>query len=159
MKGLGRLATILLTSTLMALTTVVEAAQVPTATQAIVQFQRAADSYAFRHRQVERRGSPAPVPIEGALFEPHAAAAFRERIAVASRLGCEVRAVVDDFEVPRVNTFAGRTRPAPACLVAALPRLPAELEYRLAGPALLVTDVHLQVVVDVLHAALPRRDN
>ena len=34
----------------------------------IVQFQRAADSYAFQHRQTERRGtSPAPA-IEGAFF-------------------------------------------------------------------------------------------
>lgn len=156
MRGFPRLAMLVVTLTLMALAVANSEAQVPTATQAIAQFQRAADSYAFRHRQVERRGAPAPVPTEGALFEPLAAAAFRERIVLATRQGCDLPDVAGEFEVPRVNTFAGRTRPVPPCLVAALPRLPPELEYRIAGPALLLIDAHLQVVVDVLHAAYGR---
>ena len=118
---------------------------------AIVQFQRAADAYAFQHRQVERRGaSPAPL-AEGGFFTPQAAAAFRDRLRVAV---CERPQAVDgNFVVPRVNRAIDGTSPLSPCLVAALPKLPPELEYRVAGVALILADAHLHVVVDVLHAA------
>jgi hypothetical protein len=118
---------------------------------AIVQFQRAADSYAFQHRQVERRGEAPGQLVEAAFFTPQAAAAFRDRL---RRATCErPRAADGDFVVPRVNTTSDGTSPLPACLSAALPQLPPELEYRAAGAALLLADAHLHVVVDVLHAA------
>jgi universal stress protein A len=117
----------------------------------IVQFQRAADSYAFQHRQAERRGvSPASL-IEGAFFTPQAAAAFRHRIRVS---GCAVPQPSDaDSVVPRPSGSIEGTRPPGPCLSAVLPALPAELEYRVRGVALLLADAHLHVVVDVLHAA------
>jgi hypothetical protein len=42
--------------------------------------------------------------------------------------------------------------------VAALPKLPPELEYRSMGVALMVIDVHAGLVVDVLHGAFPARN-
>jgi hypothetical protein len=59
--------------------------------------------------------------------------------------------------VPQVNARipAGRnTRPWPA-LLAALPALPQELEYRVVGSALVLVDVHADLVLDVLTDALP----
>lgn len=127
---------------------------------AIQQFQRAADSYAFGHRQVERRRDAMPLAAEGALFTPVAAAAFRSRIASAAKAGCSApEPPPAQFAVPAVNTSSEGTIPLPACLSAGLPNLPAELEYRVAGTALLLVDAHLNVVVDVLHAAFSRRDN
>ena len=118
---------------------------------AIVQFQRAADSYAFQHRQVERRGAPPGVSAEGAFFTPQAAAAFRDRLRAAR---CERPQAVDgSFVVPRVNSAIDGTSPLPPCLADALPKLPPELEYRFAGVALILADAHLHVVIDVLHAA------
>jgi hypothetical protein len=59
--------------------------------------------------------------------------------------------------LPQVNARipAGRnTRPGPA-LLAALPALPQELEYRIVGLALVLVDVHADLVLDVLKDALP----
>jgi hypothetical protein len=125
--------------------------------EAVLQFQRAADTYAFTHRQADRRGARAPA-VEGALFTPQVAAAFRTRLhAAASRAGCGMPAAGgEDFTVPRVNASDAKTRPLPPCLAAVLPVLPVELEYRHAGVALLLIDAHLHLVIDVLHAAFPQ---
>ena len=127
--------------------------------QAMLEFQRAADAYAFSHRQTERRGAAAAVRIEGAIFTPVVAAAFRTRIAMATGRGdCAVPpASQTDFVVPRVNGSIAGTSDLPGCIAAVLPRLPAELQYRVSGVALVLTDAHLLVVVDVLHAAFPAR--
>ena len=120
----------------------------------IVQFQRAADSYAFHHRQAERRAAaPAPL-VEGAFFTPMVASAFRDRI---RRSGCQVsQGSAGDSAVPRPNESSEGAGPLPQCLSAVLPALPAELEYRVSGVALLLADAHLHIVVDVLHAAFPQ---
>lgn len=133
-------------------------AQTAPADQAIVQFQRAADAYAFTHRQTERRGAAVTPAIEGALFTPQAAAALRLRIQSAlGASGCELSGVSDGGSVvPRVNGGIDGTAAVPACIAAALPKLPAELEYRTAGVALILADAHLHIVIDVLHAAFPQ---
>lgn len=125
--------------------------------EAVLQFQRAADTYAFTHRQADRRGIRAPA-VEGALFTPQVAAALRARLhAAASRAGCGLPAPEgEDFTVPRVNAGDAGTRQLPPCLAAVLPALPVELAYRSAGVALLLTDARLHIVVDVLHAAFPQ---
>ncbi|HWI17659.1 MAG TPA: hypothetical protein VNT81_07930 [Vicinamibacterales bacterium] len=131
--------------------------QMPSDSAALLQFQRAADSYAFAHRRTERRRDAMPLAAEGTLFTPAVAAAFRSRIADAVKSGCEwPRSPADNFVVPAVNTYSGDAPALPECLGARLPRLPEELEYRAAGAALLLSDRHLKVVVDVLHAAHPR---
>lgn len=127
--------------------------------QAILQFQRAADSYAFAHRQTERRGAVPTTLVEGTLFTPAAANAFRSRIRSALASGCVLPDPGADFSVPRVNTATTGTAVVPPCIAAALPKLPAELEFRLSGVALVLADAHLHIVVDVLHAAFPRRDD
>lgn len=137
---------------------------------AIVRFQRAADSYAFEHRAIQRRvGESAsreqmaaairdarPAAADGDLFTPDVAEAFRQRIAAATRRpGCEV--TDGSSEVPRPNRDAGNAQRAPACIASALPALPPELEYRVAGVTLLLVDIHANLVVDVIHGAFPIR--
>lgn len=137
----------------MLLSVVTASAQSFAAEQAIIQFQRAADSYAFTHRQSERRGgAPAPT-AEGTLFTPQVADLFRSGIRLATRTGCAVAVSRETFVVPRVNASITGSADVPPCMLAALPKLPAELEYRMAGVALVLADAHLHVVVDVLHAA------
>ena len=122
---------------------------------AILQFQRAADSYAFAQRQDERRGASAVLRAEGELFTPIVGAAFRARIRAAS-VECNTPGRGEgSFVVPSVNTSAAGTEVLPACLAAVLPHLPSELEYRGAGMALILIDAHRNLVVDVLHAAFP----
>ena len=146
---------------------------------AIVAFQRAADSYAFMHRQVERRlgfaHRRAGVPIEaidsdqlaasirsmrggttlGEFFTPPAAAAISGLIARARRDGCDVGELESGiWEVLRVNGPATVTRALNPCVVSALPRLPAELEFRSAAGVLVLVDPHADLVIDVLTGPL-----
>jgi hypothetical protein len=150
------------------------AAQTTSEQQALLQFQRAADTYAFQHRQVERRlgGTPDAGAMatgmrtqrraeEGVLFTPLVAAAFRSRIQLAVGKGRCAGPATDSLSsfVPRPNDPAAGTKGLSECLVAALPKLPPELEYRSASVALLLIDVHAGVVVDVVHGAFPVRNN
>lgn len=139
--------------------------------QAIVEFQRALDAYAFQHRQVERRAGASageramaagmraarPSAQDGDIFTPLVASAFRARIATALRTGGCKAAVngAGNFVVPRPNQNAAETAALPACIAGGLPRLPAELEYRVAGVLLVLVDTHANLVIDVLHGAFP----
>ena len=121
----------------------------------MLEFQRAADSYAFSHRQLERRGEGAASRAEGTLFTPLVADAFRKRIRRAAAGACKMSdTAILDFSVPRVNMRVDAP-PVPECVASVLPPLPDELEYRVAGVTLLLVDAHLHIVVDVLHAAFP----
>ena len=126
----------------------------------MIVFQRSADSYAFGHRQLERRAQPPAITVEGTLFTPIVADAFRKRIRKAIAGGtCTLPDTVSgDFSVPRVTAPVGEAPGVPACIASRLPPLPDELEYRVAGVALLLVDAHLHIVVDVLHAAFPAPD-
>ena len=152
--------------------------------RAIVEFQRAADTYAFMHRQVERRlgqehrrrGQPADVieaaelataivtgrsnGSESALFTPRVADAFRRLSARAAREpGCnpgELRSGV--WALRQVNSSAAGTTPLTPCLANALPALPDELEYRSAGTMLVLVDSHAHLIVDILPALLAGSD-
>jgi hypothetical protein len=135
----------------------------------MVEFQRRVDAYAFQHRQVQRRlgaaidpdamaaGMRAARPSAAAedFFTPIVAAAFRHRIATALRTpSCKIAGLATSgSEVPRVGVLAISTQAIPACLVKALPRVPEELEYRVASVALILLDTHANTVVDVLHGA------
>ena len=135
---------------------------------AIIQFQRSVDSYAFQHRQVQRRlgegadpnamaaGMRAARPTaDGDYFTPIVAAAFRSRIAIALRApGCKIAAQgTPSSEVPRVGPLAIDTYALPNCVSGVLPRLPEELEYRVASVTIILLDTHANMVVDVLHGA------
>ena len=147
----------------------------------VSEFQRAADSYAFLHRQVERRirlthrrdGETGEViastelraallaerasDLESPLFMPAVVAEFRRIAATAARApGCdpgELRSGVWEMS-HQIHSPATGARPLSTCISTALPRLPDELEYRSAGTVLLVVDVHANLVVDVLPALL-----
>lgn len=126
--------------------------------QVMIEFQRAADAYAFGHRQTERRGTTPAARQESAILTPVVAAAFRARIrAAVSGPNCDApRASETEFVVLRVNASTAGSQDVPSCIAAMLPGLPTELEYRVSGIALLLTDAHLAIVVDVLHAAFPQ---
>jgi hypothetical protein len=126
----------------------------------MINFQRATDSYAFTHRQRERHGEWPAAGVEGTLFTPIVSDAFRKRIRRATAGGaCKLPdTAIRDFSVPRVNAPVDSSPGVPACIASMLPRLPEELEYRVAGVALLLVDAHLHIVVDVLHAAFPVPD-
>jgi hypothetical protein len=154
-------------------------------TRAVIEFQRAADCYAFLHRQVERRiglahrraGEAEDVvaaaelatgiiaerskPPESVLFTPAVVTAFRHLAAKAAHApGCdpgELRSGVWEM-FHQVNSPATGTKPVTACVAAALPALPDELEYRSAGTVLLIVDAHANLVVDVLPALLAGSD-
>lgn len=150
-------------------------------TRAVVEFHRAADSYAFLHRQVERRlglahrrvGKPIDVidstelaaaivaerskASEGMFFTPGVVMVFRQVAGRASRVpDCdpgELRSGVWEM-FHEVNSPATGTEPVNRCVADALPVLPDELEYRSAGTVLLLVDTHANLVVDVLPALL-----
>lgn len=143
---------------------------------AIVQLQRAADSYAFLHRQVERRlGMAHTTPDAGAMaaamrearagaapgefLSPAAAATLRDALARAARApGCDAGDRRGSGGSVQVNGPATATRRLPDCLADALPHLPEELEFRSAGSTLVLVDGHANLVVDVLPAALTNTD-
>jgi hypothetical protein len=137
---------------------------------AITQFQRFADAYAMQHRQIQRRlGEGAdqaamaaairaarPSAGDGDFFTPIIGDAFRHRISNALRTpSCKIDGPVQSSEVPRVGGLAIGAQAVPSCVVAVLPRLPEELEYRVASVALVLLDTHANAVVDVLHGAFP----
>lgn len=150
-------------------------------TSAVMEFQRAADTYAFLHRQVERRirlahrrsGETSEVidstalrtallaerapTLESPLFTPAVVTALRHIAARAARApGCdpgELRSGVWEMS-HQINSLATGARHISACIATALPPLPDELEYRSAGMVLLLVDVHANLVVDVLPALL-----
>lgn len=150
------------------------AGQTTSEEQALLQFQRAADTYALQHRHAERQlgGTPSQgamaaelkvertVPGEGMLFTPLATAAFRNRIQlVLSKGRCAGPVGSESSIVPRPNAAATGTVALSECVVAALPKLPPELGYRAAGVALLLIDVHAGLVVDVMHGAFPLKND
>ena len=146
--------------------------------RAVIEFQRAADAYAFVHRQVERRigmahrraGDPFDVigaselaagiiaerPRPVVLFTPAVVGVFRDAALRALRDGCNPgdlhTGVWELFHEPYAPA-AGSEVVSP-CMVSALPELPDELEYRSAGTVLLLVDPHANLVVDVLPALL-----
>lgn len=147
----------------------------------VVDFQRAADSYAFLHRQAEREIGMAhrraglsvdqvasnelaariiilraDSPSEG-LFTQAISAALREFAARAVLTPtCDPGELRSGVWVTtyQANSSASGTKTVSECLAAALPNLPAELEYRSAGTVLVLVDTHANLVVDVLPALL-----
>jgi hypothetical protein len=110
-----------------------------------------------------------PLARRGTIFTPGVAQLFRDRLETTIRRHTlDVHLAIaetwlDDELEPEVHATLPWRFPAdlwppidrwPA-LRASLPVLPAELEYRFAGRSLLLIDVHANMVVDVLDAALP----
>ena len=147
--------------------------------RAALEFQRAADGYAFMHRQTERRlglahrkagevvneisSDELATAIRGErtrtsageFFTPAMAGVIAARLTSARRSGCNVGELESGrWGVLRVNGPATSTNPLPECVVAALPHLPPELEYRSTEGVLVLVDGHANLVVDVLPGPL-----
>lgn len=104
----------------------------------------------------------------GDLFVPEVAPVFRALIRRAlADDGIDPRELVADAKAdmpphaPPVlinQPFPPGRQPAMAvCLLAALPSLPVEVQYRLDGRTLVLVDVTTRLVLDVLPGAVPRR--
>lgn len=111
---------------------------------------------AIRHARANARA--------GDIFTADVRLAFRSRILEASELCGDVAPGVDQeadgggeaWEPPVVNgTFSWRTatRTSP-CVLAVLPELPQELQYRFLRRDLLLVDIEANLIVDVLRDAV-----
>lgn len=101
---------------------------------------------------------------QGDIFSPAMVRYFRILVADALKEGGieDLLAVVEDensVHIPaavNVDYPAGRSiSMMPPCLLAALPPLPRELEYRFVGRDLILWDVHAGLVVDFVPNAIP----
>lgn len=103
----------------------------------------------------------------GDLFTTEVGRTFRKQIARA--LTDHQIAVADLLADLRSETMPGAPRPAvnerfawqlgaamPPCVLAALPELPKELQYRFVGRDLILIDLDANLVIDILPGALPR---
>jgi hypothetical protein len=131
----------------------------PLANSTAAQISSASDALS---RAIERAR---PKPPLGVFFDPSAAEAIRTSIrALLAQPG--FAAVLDgiDDEPQRVQSpgvyvrFPGSSQLAtmPPSLLAVLPVLPPELEYRLIGENLILRDIAAALVLDVLPKAVPR---
>jgi hypothetical protein len=102
----------------------------------------------------------------GDIFTADVGDAFRTRIRraldargyVAGDLLRQMDEEGEGWEPPIVNgRFSWRTAIAtPACVLAVLPALPEELQYRFVGSALVLVDIDANLIVDVLPDVLGR---
>lgn len=102
-------------------------------------------------REGDLFGSAAP------LFRREVRLALRRAGVEAANLLAEMRADTEEGARPAVVNApfpwaAGNLMPP--CVIAALPPLPPELEYRLIGPDLVLLDIDASLVIDILRDAL-----
>jgi hypothetical protein len=105
----------------------------------------------------------------GDVFTPAVSRYFRTRIdALLRETGVDVAAMMEPPDedvviaaVPRVGEPIPWNAPPVMwpSMVEGLPELPAELEYRFLGRDLVIIDVLANLVVDVLHDALPETES
>ena len=102
---------------------------------------------------------------QGEIFTPEIAQLLRQLMypEVKGQQGAEVKkAIKEDAPAPatvsvKVNARYPDSAPLPTvppALLASLPQLPEELEYRIIGRDLLLRDVHANLIVDVLTNAI-----
>lgn len=100
----------------------------------------------------------------GDVFTQETRAYFRRQIAAAlsGPDSAQVRSSIMDENPGRIQLHINSRYPdeiplstMPPQLLAALPQLPAELEYRFIGRRLILLDVHAHIVVDYIDNALP----
>jgi hypothetical protein len=110
-----------------------------------------------------------PVARAGDVFTPAVSRYFRTRIdALVRETGLDVTTAIEPPDEDEVVIAAAPcvAEPVPwnagpvmwPSMLAALPELPPELEYRFIGRDLVLIDMLANLVVDVLHDALPNPD-
>lgn len=125
-----------------------------------VQLNNATDALAAAIRR--RRPQPRP----GVIFTPAIAEAIKRRVNEAMQNANLATALAGiDDENPGVNKptvylrfpDAAPLATMPPSLLAALPALPKELEYRIIGNYLVLRDIDAALVVDFIPGAVPRK--
>ena len=124
------------------------------------------ESYASSLALAEALRDARPLAREGCVFRSDAAEMIRARIAFTLRrqglrpadllsdLGEELLPGAPAPEVNRQFSWGVGNGMWPS-LLAVLPRLPQELEYRFVGADLVLIDLHANMVVDILRGAVP----
>ena len=132
----------------------------PKAESTAVELNNASDALAAAIRR--RRPDTKP----GAIFTPTIAEALRRRISAAVRAANlePVLAGIDDegVGIARPSVYlrfpaAAQLATMPPSLLAALPELPKELEYRIVGTYLVLRDIDAALVLDFIPGAVPRK--
>jgi len=104
-----------------------------------------------------------PKPVQGAIFTPETRTVFRRRLKTLLQgpTGVELRrAMNDDAPSPiplRVHAEYPPGWPlasVPPAILASLPKLPEDLEYRFVGKAMLLLDVHANLIIDFIPDAI-----
>ena len=102
-------------------------------------------------------------PAQGAIFTPETRTVFRRRLReqLEGPKGAELRrAIEDDAPSPiplRVHAEYPPGWPlssVPPTIIASLPKLPADLEYRFVGRDLILHDVHANLIIDFILNAI-----
>lgn len=101
---------------------------------------------------------------QGDIFSPEIAKEFRRLIgiAMAGRNDSDIKKSLERSEPVRLVLHVNEAYPAhiplqstPPTILMNLPRLPPELEYRIAGHALVLRDAMANLVVDLMPDAIP----
>jgi hypothetical protein len=131
----------------------------PTAESSAPKLNQASDALAAAIQRARAKARP------GDLFVAPATTVIKQRVVDVIRkdnLG-PVLAAIDDEEAGPANPAIHMRFPAaapmatmPPSLLAVLPPLPKELEYRIIGNVLILRDVEAALILDVLPAAIPR---
>jgi hypothetical protein len=119
------------------------------------------------HQQQLARGIVATrqAARQGDIFTDYVIAEFRRLIEIAMRgvNGKNIRASLARSEPVRIEVAVNATYPpgiplqsSPPTMLLNLPRLPAELDYRIVGNALVLRDIKANIIVDFMPNAIPR---
>jgi hypothetical protein len=101
----------------------------------------------------------------GDIFSKDIRAYFRRQIArtLSGPDGAQIRGSIMDENPGRIQIRINSRYPdeipvstMPPQILAALPKLPDELEYRFIGERLILLDIHAHLIVDFIEDALPR---
>jgi hypothetical protein len=101
---------------------------------------------------------------QGDIFSPAIGGYFRTLVTNATRDGgvADLLAIVEDENTVHVPAGVNGDYPAgrsvammPPCLLAALPVLPSELQYRFVGRDLILWDIHAGLIVDFAPHVIP----
>ena len=99
---------------------------------------------------------------QGDIFNANGAAVFRRVITADYRARTAQKKRLQQDEVPTLAITLNQTYPPefplatfPATLLAKLPKIPAQMEYRLVGKHLILRDIEANIIVDYVPNAIP----
>jgi hypothetical protein len=118
-----------------------------------------------KHQARQKIKQARPNAKQGAIFTPAISAYFREQLAqtLQGPEGARIRASLRHAEpLPNLRLKVNSRYPGnlplqstPPTLLANLPQLPRELEYRIVGQTLVLCDVSSDLIADLLPNAIP----